>query len=154
MPDWHSVCGAFQLRRKKSYIYVKNFHLYLFHRFQRVMSQYIMEFYSVSPLKQHSDSQPNTHPHWNCMLSGETVFGLTQPGLEPWSTVRRSNYLTHWASPALLNVSWYNICTSLHVEGNVLNGSLNFTKYNKRIIWKFDMPEPHRCLNQLVSLPV
>ena len=33
-----------------------------------------------------------------------------------------------------LNVFWEKICISLHVDGNVLNGSLNFTKYNKRII--------------------
>jgi len=34
-----------------------------------------------------------------------------------------------------LNVFWDKICTSLHIEGNGLNDSLKFTKYNKRIIW-------------------
>jgi len=33
-----------------------------------------------------------------------------------------------------LNVFWDKISTSLHIEENVLNGSLKFTKYNKRII--------------------
>ena len=34
-----------------------------------------------------------------------------------------------------LNAFWDKIYTSLHIEGNVLNGSLKFTKYNKSIIW-------------------
>jgi hypothetical protein len=34
-----------------------------------------------------------------------------------------------------LNVFWDKICTNFHIEGNVLNGSLKFTKYNKRIIF-------------------
>jgi hypothetical protein len=33
-----------------------------------------------------------------------------------------------------LNVFWDKICTSFQIEGNALNGSLKFTKYNERII--------------------
>jgi hypothetical protein len=101
------------------------------------------------------DSQPNTHAHCSWILSEDAVLSPTQSALKPWSTTLEASTLTKHKQYYLqmfstyknnlyknlnikvyyrLNVFWDQICSSLHVEGNVLNGSLKFTKYNKRII--------------------